>query len=152
MIKAFLLGVLLTFGVMATLWKTGRIPASPQPGASPLSVKGDTCAGKKFCVVAYLAPWCPYCKAEVSSIQRMIEKSQTGEVGIRVVVGMERAPGQNAQMANGIAKDILLDTNLAISNKYGIHAIPAFVVTDQNGEKVMDGQQGRQWTADRIGG
>ncbi len=53
----------------------GKGPA-PASFAPAVGAGEDPCKAKRFCVMVYMAPWCPHCKNAVSSLQNFAEKSR----------------------------------------------------------------------------
>jgi thiol-disulfide isomerase/thioredoxin len=119
----------------------------------PASLVGDTCGGRKSCVLVYFAPWCPYCKADMPYVQTLLARTrQGGDTGVRVVVGAGNAPGDNAAMARKIASvGVVVDDDQKIADKLGVHSYPAFLVLDSEGTKVVDGQDAYQWVVEKFG-
>lgn len=145
--RAWRIGVLLGLGYLGLQWQQGNLHFLKNPS----KLAGDTCAGKKRCVVAYLAPWCPSCRAELPHTQEMLSRSRTGDTGMKIVVGMERKPGDNAEMGRRIASaGITLDDTTELARKWDIRAVPAYVVLDPEGAKILDGQEARQWVDEKF--
>jgi protein-disulfide isomerase len=126
-------------------WQQGAF----QRMRNPASLNGDTCVGKKFCVIVYLAPWCPHCKASLSQAQTLLGKSLVGDTGVRVVVGLGRGSDSSA-MAARIARNITLDDDESIAHKLGVRGVPAYVVLDSEGTKLIEGAEGFSWVAEKF--
>lgn len=130
---------------LVVAWQQGAF----QRLRDPASLNGDTCGSKKFCLVVYLAPWCPHCKSSLSHTQALLQKSRFGDTGVRVVVGMSQG-GDSQAMARRIATNVALDDEEVVAKKLAIHAVPAYVVLDADGAKIVDGQEGAEWAAEKF--
>lgn len=138
----------LCLGILLVIfqWKSGAF----QMMRDPASISGNTCEGKKFCALVYLAPWCPHCRSALSHTQMLLQKSRFGDTGVRVVVGMGE-PDQSAAMANKIAHGVAVDTDDKIARDLGIQGVPAYIVMDKEGTRILEGQEGYAWIIEKFG-
>ncbi len=137
--------VALYFGV---LWSQGGL----QQNRMPASIPGNSCEGRNYCVVVYLAPWCPYCREEIPYLRTLLDKTRNGDTGLKVVVGLGHSPGDNEAMADKIAKQgVMIDTNRKIATSLGVRSLPTFTVLDKTGLKISEGQTSRRWLAEKFG-
>jgi predicted DsbA family dithiol-disulfide isomerase len=79
----------------------------------------------------------------------MLQQSRFGDTGVRVVVGMGRG-GDSQRMADRIAQNIALDDEELLARKLGISSVPAFIVLDAEGSKLVDGREGQEWAAEKF--
>jgi thiol-disulfide isomerase/thioredoxin len=118
----------------------------------PASIPGNSCEGRNYCVVVYLAPWCPYCREEIPYLRTLLDKTRNGDTGLKVVVGLGHSPGDNEAMADKIAKQgVMIDTNRKIATSLGVRSLPTFTVLDKTGLKISEGQTSRRWLAEKFG-
>ena len=120
--------------------------------ASPDDIPGNTCEGRERCVSVYMAPWCPYCKTAVPTVQSLLKKTRHGgKTGVRVIVGMGHNPGDSEKMAKGIASGgVILDDSTELAQKLNVRGVPAFQVLDKEGTVLIDGPDARQWIAENL--
>ncbi len=86
------------------------------------------CETEERCLVVYLSPWCPYCKAQVGSLNRLIKKARSVEnLGIKIVVGAERRQGGNELMAfNFPPNSVIIDSDRKLASMLRIRAFPTY--------------------------
>ncbi len=64
-------------------------------------IGSQSCAGKKACVLVYVAPWCPACISMSPLFQQLKAKMESDpEYGMKIIVGQERNPGDKERMAS----------------------------------------------------
>ncbi len=89
--------------------ETQRIKAArvPHPGLNRFfySAEGKhPCVGKRYCLVSYMAPWCPYCKRSLPAYNRMRSMAQ-GKAELGVVAVLSPA-GRGFDNATALAERI----------------------------------------------
>ena len=126
-------------------WQLGRLNFA----RSPAGLSGNTCEGKKFCAMVYLAPWCPHCQSAIPYTQEILARSRGGDLGVRVVVGLGD-PSQNMAMAQKIAMNVQLDNDKKIASEMGIQGVPAYFVFDKEGTKILEGMESLTWIMEKF--
>ncbi len=59
----------------------------------PENQTNTPCLNKELCLVAYLTPWCPSCKASVDYVQALRKKLENRpKVGLMVIIGQDGRP------------------------------------------------------------
>ena len=112
--------------------------------------KTTSCAEKKFCLVIYAAPWCPTCKALMGSLVHWSTSTKNMKVlGVKIVVGQEKEPGQNKEMADKFGASGVIDQDGSIYQKLPGKGFPqAYLMKD---EKILKfGQDAIQWAKDNL--
>ncbi len=84
------------------------------------------------CLIVYLAPWCPYCKAAQPMIQQLREAMDGAGVPMQVVVGMDK-PAALQAYAQSLGYPVLLDAGGELKKRAHIKSVPTFIVTDGRG-------------------
>ena len=121
----------------------------PRVYHNPANVTGDTCVGRTFCAVIYLAPWCPHCVNSMAETQNMLVRFRTPELGVRVVVGMG-SQAENTRMAEKIAAGVTLDENQAIAKHLAVNSVPAYRILDKDGTVILTGQEAFHWLQEKY--
>lgn len=120
-------------------------------GRALSSLSGDTCEGRKFCAVVYLAPWCPHCVSSVPRTKEMIQRFRSPELGVKVIVGLGKSPEQNQKFADSIAPGVVIDSDTSLARKYGVRSVPSYTVLDQEGSAILSGQEAYSWLHEKMG-
>lgn len=131
---------------------TADAGAAPGGGLAPLSsLSGDDpCAGRAFCAVAYLAPWCPHCKNAVPELQKMTAKAgQEKSPGLKVVVGAGK-PGENENMARVFGKSGIVDASGEKARQLSVAYYPTFLVVDREGTVILRDGEAMHWMQEKL--
>lgn len=137
--------------ILAALVSLGVLYVSKNSNSNGItSVQGDTCSQKDFCLVVYLAPWCPHCRNAVSSTQDMLKRTSSGKFGVRVVVGMGRDPKENADFATQIAPGVQIDRDMKIARDLGVQSVPAYRVLDKEGTQILGDEEAYAWMHEKF--
>jgi thiol-disulfide isomerase/thioredoxin len=110
----------------------------------------DSCAGRKFCAVVYMAPWCPACKQIVPRLQRMSKKAVKGDYGLKVVVGRGRSPEDNEQMAAQFGNFGAVDKDEKVFSDLKVSRYPSFFVLDGEGTVILANQEAYYWIQEKL--
>ncbi len=114
-------------------------------------MQSQSCAGKKACVLLYVTPWCPACLSMSPLFQQMKQKMEGDpDYGMKVIVGQERSPGGNKQMAARYGVDSLIDGDNKILNVLEIDRYPTILLVESNGHILKKHQDVIQWAAPRY--
>jgi thiol-disulfide isomerase/thioredoxin len=88
----------------------------------------------KVVLVNFWATWCPPCRAEMPSIQKLWKATKDQAFGIMAVsVGESAATVKDFVAKNGFDYPFFLDPTGRIGNLYGVQGIPTTYVFDKDG-------------------
>lgn len=131
---------------------TAESAAPGAGGLAPLTSlpAGDPCAGRAFCAVAYLAPWCPHCKNAVPELQKMTAKAeQEKSPGLKVLVGAGK-PGENESMARVFGKSGIVDASGDKARQLSVAYYPTFLVVDREGTVILRDGEAMHWMQEKL--
>jgi hypothetical protein len=99
----------------------------------------DPCLAKDYCIVTFLAPWCPACHGSLPFLLDLRSRaSQQSNVGMKIIVGYDSQENL-IKMANKIGGLVLLDENEAFVRGVGRTPVPAWWVIDKAGSILSKG-------------
>ena len=126
----------------------------PSYGNRAMAV-GNPCVGKPRCLVSYMAPWCPYCKASLPAYRRMEQLTANNpDLGVYLVVSAVRRPWQDPEVIAGrVQGPAYLDPNDSAWSRLAGRGlgVPAWVVYDGNGE-ILKATSGAVQSVNRVDG
>jgi len=106
----------------------------------------------KVVFLNFWASWCPPCRAEMPSMQKLHEKMQ-GEDFIILAVSIDKG-GKSVVKPfienGGFAFPVLLDPQGRAANKYGVRSIPTTFIIDKSGTIVDRTIGSRDWATDPV--
>jgi thiol-disulfide isomerase/thioredoxin len=158
--KLWFLGVLLLALCLGIYRFRSRIEAAAIPDSTAATLaagpaaagapKKDTCEGKKFCAVAYLAPWCPHCKRVVPDLREMMAKAEaSSENGLRVIVGGgEKA--ENEALAALFGASGVVDASNDIARQLGVRGYPSFYLLNEQGHLIAGDEAAYRWAFEKL--
>ena len=128
--------------------QVSELDGKPAPAFRLASLDGravstDEFRGKKL-VVGFWASWCGPCRMELPVLARFYRQTHTADAGYEVVaidIDDDRAAAEAAATELKLPFAVLLDADGKVSKSYGVDAIPALFVIDENG-KVVRGEAG----------
>ena len=146
--------ILASFFLAAMLfWCAGPAGAAPLHAAPEFSLKDLN--GKvrhlsdyrgKLVLVNFWATWCPPCRKEIPSMERLYRK--LGNRGF-VILGVEEGEGWAvvAPVAEelGITYPVLLDRDGSVSHEWHMIGLPTSYLVDPRGRVVKEFVGGRNW-------
>ena len=104
------------------------------------SGNGHPCEGNRYCMVAYMAPWCPYCKRSLPAYQQMLTMaSRTPDLGVALVLsaagrGYDDATALAEKIPGPVYKDRWDQAWSVVKQQSGsISGVPAWAVYDADG-------------------
>jgi thiol-disulfide isomerase/thioredoxin len=125
----------------AHVWHTRDVPSGPAPGFEALAVSAQdgallslaqwrTAHPGQPVALHFWAEWCPVCKLEQGNITAVAADWPVLTVAMRSgdVAAVRRVLAQRA-----LAWPTVVDADGAVAARYGLHAVPAFVVIDPAG-------------------
>ena len=100
----------------------------------------------KFVFLNFWATWCPPCKKEMPSMQRVFEEADKEKfVMLAVNVKEDKKVVQAFAKKNGYTFPILLDTDYKVGGEYRAQAIPLTFLIDKEGRVVGKICGAREW-------
>lgn len=97
------------------------------------------CFGKRYCITAFIAPWCEACNFTIPafrSLKSYLEKNRS-DVGFGLVIGAA-SPSENKQKKIELSDiESYTDDEQAIMKRRGIKAFPTWVVIDNQGAELF---------------
>lgn len=101
----------------------------------------------KLVFLNFWATWCPPCRAEMPSMQKMYEESDKDKF-VMLAVNLREPANKVEDFAqkNGYTFPILLDSSGRIGSKYRVHSIPTTFIVDQGGKLVAKISGSREWS------
>jgi thiol-disulfide isomerase/thioredoxin len=110
----------------------------------------DYCTEKKFCVLVYVAPWCPACKQMAPQLKTALLKSRSNkDYGFKVVVG-QGTLAQNDNEAASFGLGATTDPESIVKTALGVDRYPSFFVLDKDSAVVLRDMEAYQWAAERF--
>ena len=114
-------------------------------------VKTNSCANKSGCVLLYVAPWCSACLSMSPLFQQLKAKMENDpEYGMKIIVGQERNPGDNARMAKTYGEGVLIDSDNKIHKILEIDRYPTLLLVDSSGLITKKHQDVFLWAVPRY--
>lgn len=129
-----------------------QAPVAPAAALAQASVQlpGESCDGREFCAVAYLAPWCPHCKSAVPDLVKMEARARDPKApGLKILVGAGK-PAENKKMAALFGKAGVEDPSGASAQALSVAYYPTFVVLDAKGLVVQRDEQALHWMQQNL--
>jgi len=100
----------------------------------------------KLIFLNFWATWCPPCKAEMPSMEKMYNESDKNKfVVLAVNVGESEGKVKKFAETHKYTFPILIDKDAKISLKYRAYGIPLTYVIDQKGEIIARISGAREW-------
>ncbi|HQT26136.1 MAG TPA: protein disulfide oxidoreductase [Burkholderiales bacterium] len=124
-----LIFVILIAGIRA--WQQRDVPEGPAPFLGGTLLDGESYARPSEPVLVHFwATWCPICKTEEASIQHFSRNHR--------VVTIAMKSGENAEVSAFMKREkldfpVLNDPEGGVSNRWGVHAVPASFFLDSKG-------------------
>ena len=107
----------------------------------------------KVVVVNFWATWCPPCRGELPSLQRLWRQYQDEEFQLLAISVDENLDELNRfvdQFGKGLTFPILTDPGLAAARYWPLKGLPATFVIDKNGQVTHIVHGPRQWDSPTI--
>lgn len=106
--------------------------------------------GKKI-FLNFWATWCPPCRTEMPSMQR-VYKQMDKDKYVMLAVNIREGKGKVKSFAgdNGYTFPILLDNDGRIASKYAVRGIPTTYFIDNNGKVVNKIVGSREWSYEEF--
>ena len=155
--------ICLCFSINSLSFAMGRITKTEVPGLDQaVDFKLEDLNGKsqvlsdyrgKIVFLNFWATWCPPCRAEMPSMQKLFNKADKSKfVMLAVNIGQDIKAVKEFAEENKYTFPILLDREGVIADKYHVSGIPTTFVIDQQG-RIMNRVVGsREWSWDEFKG
>jgi len=105
----------------------------------------------KIVFLNFWATWCPPCRAEMPSMQKLYQSwDKEKYVLLAVDIGQDRERVKSFADENGYTFTILLDSQGRIAGKYGIRGIPTTCLIDQQGNLITRIVGSREWSLKEV--
>jgi len=106
----------------------------------------------KVIFLNFFATWCPPCRNELPSMQKLHEKMKTSDFEM-IAVSVDRAGKERVREfigRGGYSFKVLLDSDGSTAKKYHVSSIPATFIIDKSGKIVNRVIGERDWASDAI--
>ncbi len=102
-------------------------------------------------IVNFWATWCPPCRAEMPSMERMLENFKDAPLAL-IAIAMGQTEKQVREFAaeNPHSFPLLPDPDGKVSEAFGVTGLPTTFVVDGGGNMVFRAEGGRQWDSERL--
>ncbi|MFQ5520026.1 MAG: redoxin domain-containing protein, partial [Candidatus Methylomirabilia bacterium] len=127
-------------------------PPEPAPGFTLSTPDGKTASlsdfSGKIVFLNFWATWCPACREEMPSMERLWSQFQSKGLVI-LAVDMEESREQVRRFieVHGLTFPTLLDSDGRVSARYGIRFIPTTVVIDRGGRMIARVIGPKDWSS-----
>ncbi|MGQ9628898.1 MAG: TlpA family protein disulfide reductase [bacterium] len=103
----------------------------------------------KVVFLNFWATWCPPCRAEMPSMERLHRKFDGEDFAILAVDIQESAKTVRKFVNDfGLTFTVLLDTRGRVASQYGVRGIPATFIIDREGNAIGFAEGARDWASD----
>ncbi len=110
----------------------------------------DNCAGKVYCVTAYVAPWCSACKitkTTFKALQSYLPKHRP-DVGFGIIVGSGTEQENLAEQLDLNPIETFVDHQGVIFKNRQIQGFPTWIINDAQGKEIGRSSGGLQINSD----
>jgi peroxiredoxin len=149
-----LLILFITIGHASVFAASQELTPHPNPHPAPAFMLEDT-QGKihaladyqgKVTVVNFWATWCPPCIKEMPSLQRAWEQLRQEDIQVLAInMGQDREDIGYFLSKYPVDFPILLDSDVAIAESWGVKGLPTTYVLDATGQLVVEVIGDREW-------
>jgi thiol-disulfide isomerase/thioredoxin len=105
----------------------------------------------KLVFLHFWASWCPPCKKELSSIQRLYEESDRKKFVILAVnIREDKRAVEDFVQKKGFTFPVQLDSKSRVSRKFRVRSIPVTFIINQEGDVIGTISGSREWEWDEF--
>lgn len=153
------LSPILSLGLEQEAFQKLGLAPEPDPHPAP-RFQSSTLDGKKFgtdeiqgklVLLNFWATWCPPCRLEMPSMEKLYQEFKGDGLEIVAVNFME---GEKAIepfiKENGFTFPVLLDKKGEIAQSYGVHALPVTFLIRRNGNLLAKSIGYKDWHAEKM--
>jgi peroxiredoxin len=96
----------------------------------------------------FWATWCPPCREEMPSIERLHREFKDQELAV-LAVDVDESPNVVAKFVKNfrLSFPVLLDTGSEVSSRYGVGGLPTTILVDRRGRVVGAAIGPRDWAS-----
>jgi thiol-disulfide isomerase/thioredoxin len=115
----------------------------PTPGGSQFRLSEHR---GKVVLINFWATWCPPCREEMPSMQRLYATNKDGGFTL-VAVALDSSPAPVGPYLKqtGLTFPVALDPRMELAHSYGVRALPASFIVDPQGIMVAMALGPRAW-------
>lgn len=122
----------------------------PAPRFSSMTLEGKKMGNDDFkgklVVLNFWATWCPPCRLEMPSMERLYQEFNGKGLEVVAINFMEREKAIKSFLKeNGFTFPVLLDKNGEISRNYGVHGLPVTYLIARNGNLLARSMGYKDW-------
>ncbi len=142
------------FGQQQKVLRNLRLAPVDHPGPAPrflsMTLQGkkignDDLKGK-LVVLNFWATWCPPCRLEMPSMERLYQEFKGQGLEVVAINFMEREKAITSFLKeNGFSFPVLLDKKGEIARKYGVHGLPVTYLIARNGNLLAKSMGYKDW-------
>lgn len=126
-------------------WTKRPLPRMSFEALPALVSQEDPCAARPYCVVLYLAPWCPHCQTMVSKVPELRSFwTASDRPGLKVVIGADQ-PEKIDAMAASVGDPVYKDLSGEFGKRAGVDSYPSWFVIDPAGRTIERGRGAVSW-------
>ncbi len=115
-----------------------------------LDTTTDPCLNRPYCVVIYLAPWCPHCRNAVKYVNDLRSFwASTERPGLKVVVGADKKENLES-MAQTIGGNVYLDLEGKFKDLMKVDFYPTWYVISKEGMILKRKKAAIGWVNDEV--
>ena len=93
--------------------------------------------GKKAVILFFWTTWCPYCRAELKTLNaKSADLAKASVVLLAVNVGETKDKAANFVKSRNLSFEILLDKDSQVTELYDLLGVPTYFVINKSGEVV----------------
>ena len=119
-------------------------------GFSGKNVKLSEYKGKVV-LLNFWASWCPPCKAEMPSIQKLYDTLKSSKFTVMAIdVGEPKENGANYIKNNKFTFPVFFDAKNDASSEYSVSSIPATYIIDKNGYLIAGMIGSFEWDNEKV--
>lgn len=134
----------------AVAWGAGI--GFPAPGFKLTNIKGEARSlaqyRGKVVLVNFWASWCPYCRDEMPSMDRLVKMFPKGDLVI-LAVNVERSIPDKYRRAP-VSFEFLSDSLGQVQQRYGVSSLPDTFIVDRKGTIRQRVRGGIEWDQPNV--
>lgn len=125
---------------------------SPAPDFRLTTLKGESRSLEQYrgkvVLVNFWASWCPYCRDEMPSMDRLVRLFPKGDLVVLAINVEKRIPEKYRRAS--VSFDFLLDATGLVQQRYGANRLPDTFIVDRKGIIRQRVTGGIEWDAPKI--
>jgi len=94
---------------------------------------------EKKAVLVFWTTWCPYCKKEISSVNRFFTENKDKVIVFGINIGESKAKVSRFAKQTQISYPVLLDSDNNIATSYNVRGVPTVVAVSKDGKVLYQG-------------